>query len=540
MIVIQGKPVCGGISIGNILFIKQDDQVVKRYHTEDIDKEIQRFEQAQKTAILELDEVFENAKLEVGEASAMIFDIHKMMLDDDDFTGSVRNIITIQQVNAEYAVSTTSDNFAELFAVMDDEYMKARAADVRDISKRLLNILQGKGSKGQAMLSPMIIAADDLAPSETVTLDKDMVLAFLTSDGSTNSHTAILARTMNIPAIIGIGDALEVRYNQKLSIVDGYTGKVFIEPDDDTLQKYTEMQEREQEKKRLLTKLKGKDNITKSGKRIDIFANIGSVRDLGLVLQNDAGGIGLFRSEFLYLESEDYPSEEKQFSVYKSVLETMGGKKVVIRTLDIGADKQIEYFNLPKEENPALGMRAIRICLTRPEIFKTQLRALLRASVYGRLSIMFPMIISVDEVKRIWGIIDEIKSELKNEGIPYSNDVEFGIMIETPAAAVMSDELAKLVDFFSIGSNDLTQYVLAIDRQNEALDQFCDVKHPALLRLIKTVADNAHKSGIWVGICGELGANEELMEYFISIGIDELSVVPSAVLPLRDKVIGLE
>ncbi len=535
MIVIEGKPVCAGISIGNILFIKQDVNVVKREHIDNPDEEIERFISAKRNAISELDVIFENAKRDVGEANAMIFDIHKMMLDDEDFCDSIQNIIKLQLVNAEYAVSVTGDNFSEMFSSMDDPYMKARAADVKDISKRLLGILSGHTNKN-VLSSPQIIAADDLAPSETVQLDKEKVLAFLTQEGSSNSHTAILARTMNIPAIIGLNESLDMKYNGLLAVVDGHTGKVFIEPDEKTLQLYREKQSIEAEKRNLLLDLKGKKNVTLSGKCIDIYANIGSIKDLGLVVQNDAGGIGLFRSEFLYLESNDFPSEETQFAVYKSILETMGKKKVVIRTLDIGADKQIDYFNLPKEENPALGMRAIRICLTRPEIFKTQLRALLRASIYGNLAIMFPMIVSVDEIKRIWKIIAEVKDELVKDELPFSDNVELGIMIETPAAALISDELAALVDFFSIGSNDLTQYTLAIDRQNPALEEFCDIKHPALLKLIKIVADNAHAHGKWVGICGELGANTELTEYFISIGIDELSVAPSSVLPLRSIV----
>ncbi len=535
MMILEGKSVCGGIAIGKILFFKRGNNEVKRYHTDDMEAEIKRFEQTKATAISELEQIYETALKDVGEANAMIFEIHKMMLEDEDYCDSIINIIKMQSVNADYAIAVTGDNFSNMFSAMEDTYMQARAADVKDITNRLLNILGGVDKTVKAT-EPVIIAADDLAPSETVQLEKDNVLAFITKHGSSNSHTAILARTMNIPAVIGLDDYLKEEYDGEFAIIDGKLGKVFINPDEETLTEYTTKQREEQEKRRLLQELKGKENVTLSGKKIDIYANIGSINDIGLVLQNDAGGIGLFRSEFLYLEETDYPTEEKQFSVYKKVLESMGGKRVVIRTLDIGADKQIDYFNLPKEENPALGFRAIRICLTRIEIFKTQIRALLRASVFGNLAIMFPMIICSSEVKQILEIVEEVKTELKNDGLPYSENIEFGIMIETPAAAIMSDELAELVDFFSIGSNDLTQYTLAIDRQNPSLEPFCNTKHPAILRLIAMVVENAHKNGIWVGICGELGADLSLTDYFISIGVDELSVSPSFVLPLREKV----
>ncbi len=537
MKIIEGKSVCGGIAIGKLLFYSRKQLEVKRSRIEDsdINTEIKKFEDTKNTAISELENIYNNAVKEVGETNAMIFDVHKMMLEDEDFCESVRSIITIQKVNVEYAIAVTSDNFSNMFATMDDPYMQARASDVKDITDRLLNILSGVQTMTK-LTEPVIIGADDLAPSETVQLDKDKVLGFVTMYGSSNSHTAILARTMNIPAIIGLNDNLKAEFNNKFIIVDGTLGKIFIEPDDETIKIYKEKQNKELEKRRLLQELKGKENITLSGKKIDIFANIGGINDIGSVLQNDAGGIGLFRSEFLYLESDSYPSEEKQFSVYKKVIESMAGKKVVIRTLDIGADKQIDYFNLPKEENPALGFRAIRICLTDTDIFKTQLKALFRASVYGKLAIMFPMIISTNEVEKIMSIVNEVKTELKNDNIPFSDNVELGIMIETPAAAIISDELAKMVDFFSIGSNDLTQYTLAIDRQNSKLESFCDTKHPAILKLISMVVENGHKNGIWVGICGELGADLTLTEFFLKIGVDELSVSPSRVLPLREKV----
>ncbi len=539
MKIIEGKSACGGIAIGKLLFFKRSSGEIKRYHVENTGAELERFESAKTTAIAELDIIYEAAVKDVGETNAMIFEVHKMMLEDEDFCDSIKNIINLQAVNAEYAVAVTCDNFSCMFSAMDDAYMQARAADVKDISDRLLSVLRGTNSSVK-LTEPVIITADDLAPSETVQLEKDKVLAFATIHGSTNSHTAILARTMNIPAVISLGEDLNSQFDGALAIVDGKLGRVFINPDEETLFEYRKKQEAEQEKRRLLQELKGKENVTLSGKTIDIYANIGSVNDILHVLQNDAGGIGLFRSEFLYLEDTDYPTEEKQFAVYKRVLESMGGKRVVIRTLDIGADKQIDYFNLPKEENPALGFRAIRICLTRKEIFKTQLRALLRASVFGKLAIMFPMIISTQEVEQVLQIVEEVKQELKKDGLPFSENIELGIMIETPAAAIMSDELAKLVDFFSIGSNDLTQYTLAIDRQNSSLDQFCDTRHPALLRLIQTVVENAHKNGIWAGICGELGADMLLTEFFLSIGVDELSVSPSIVLPLREMVRAIE
>ena len=480
--------------------------------------------------------LYDKAMADVGEANAMIFEVHQMMLEDLDYVESIENIIKTQNVNAEYAIATTSDNFAQMFASMDDAYMQGRAADVKDISERLLGILSGTIDSIVQTDEPSIIAADDLAPSETVQLDKDKVLAFTTMYGSSNSHTAILARTMNIPAIIGLGEALTQEYDGKMAIVDGFTGIMYIDPDEKTMEEMKAKQQKDLEQKALLEQLKGKENITKEGQKINVYANIGNVADLGAVLKNDAGGIGLFRSEFLYLENETYPTEEQQFAVYKQVAETMAGKKVIIRTLDIGADKQVDYFNLDKEENPALGYRAIRICLTRPEIFKTQLRALYRAAVYGNLSIMFPMIISVAEVKKIKEIIEEVKDELKAEGIPYKEDVETGIMIETPASVMVSRELAKEVDFFSVGTNDLTQYTLAIDRQNSKLDEFYDPHHPAVLSMIKMAADNAHAEGKWIGICGELGADLELTEEFLKMGLDELSVSPAMVLPLRKRI----
>ena len=466
----------------------------------------------------------------------MIFEIHQMMLEDLDYLESIENIIRTQEVNAEFAVATTADNFAQMFAAMDDAYMQGRAADVKDVSERVLDILCGVDAGMKEMTEPCIIAADDLAPSETVQLDKSKVLGFATMYGSSNSHTAILARTMNIPAVIGLGEALLAEYDGKMAAIDGFTGTLYIEPDDETMKVMQEKRAKDLEQKALLEQLKGKENVTKSGQKINVYANIGNVSDLGAVLKNDAGGIGLFRSEFLYLENTDFPTEDQQFSVYKQVAESMAGKKVIIRTLDIGADKQVDYFGLDKEDNPALGYRAIRICLTRPEIFKTQLRALYRAAVYGNISIMFPMIISVEEVHKIKEIIAEVKEELKSEGIPFKEDVELGIMIETPASVMVSRELAKEVDFFSVGTNDLTQYTLAIDRQNSKLDQFYDPHHPAVLAMIKMAAESAHAEGAWIGICGELGADLDLTEEFLKMGLDELSVSPAMVLPLRKRI----
>ena len=536
MITIQGKSVFGGVSIGKLMFYKRNEKVIKREHISDADAEWKRFEAAKGQAVDQLKELYEKALEDVGEANAMIFEIHQMMLEDLDYLESIENIIRSQEVNAEYAVATTADNFAQMFASMDDAYMQGRAADVKDVSERVLDILCGVSAGVKEMTEPCIIAADDLAPSETVQLDKSKVLGFATMYGSANSHTAILARTMNIPAVIGLGETLSSQYDGKMAVIDGFTGILYVDPDEETLARMQEKRAKDLEQKELLNQLKGKENVTRSGQKINVYANIGNVSDLGAVLKNDAGGIGLFRSEFLYLENSTFPTEEQQFAVYKQVAESMAGKKVIIRTLDIGADKQVDYFNLDKEENPALGYRAVRICLTRPEIFKTQLRALYRAAVYGNLSIMFPMIISVSEVKKIKEIIAQVQAELKAEGIPYKEDVELGVMIETPAAVMISRELAKEVDFFSVGTNDLTQYTLAIDRQNQKLDTFYDPHHPAVLAMIKMAADNAHAEGKWIGICGELGADLELTEEFLKMGLDELSVSPALVLPLRKRI----
>ncbi len=536
MITIEGKGVYDAIAIGKLKFFERGEISVKRERVEDTEKEIERYEKARESAILQLEDLYDKALLEIGETNAQIFEIHQMMLSDDDYNDSIKNIIESQEINAEFAVATTSDNFAEMFSQMDDDYMKERAADVRDISNRVLECLAGKCRKEETSDDGQIICADDLAPSETVQLDKTKVLAFVTQNGSLNSHTAILARTMNIPAVIGVGEALKAEYEGMQAIVDGTNGTIYIDPDEKTMTEMLEKQEEELKKKELLSELKGKDNITKSGQKINIYANIGGISDIGAVLLNDAGGIGLFRSEFLYLESPDFPTEEVQFTTYKKVLESMAGKKVIIRTLDIGADKKIDYFNLAVEENPALGYRAIRICLTQKDIFKTQLRALFRASVFGNLSIMFPMIISKKEILEIKKVIEEVKNELKGENIPYSESVEIGIMIETPAAAMISDVLAPEVDFFSVGTNDLTQYTLAIDRQNPKLDDFYDSHHESVLRLIQFSAENAHRCGKWIGICGELAADLALTETFLKMGIDELSVSPSYVLALRDKV----
>lgn len=532
-----GKGVCSAIAIGKVSVFKRSEVSVKRVHVSDTEHEKERLAHAKKVSIEQLKEIYEKALKEVGETGAQIFDVHMMMIDDADYNESIDNIIETQLVNAEYAVAVTADNFAEMFSQVDDSYMQARAADIRDISNRIINNLSDAKSIDTGSDEKMIVCADDLAPSETVSLDKDKVQAFVTAYGSSNSHTAILARNMNIPAVIGVGEEfLEKIQDGMQMIVDGYTGEIYIEPDKETYENYQKKKQEENEKRELLFSLKGKDNVTVDGTSIEVYANIGSDDNIAAVLLNDAGGIGLFRSEFLYLESDDFPDEEKQFNVYRKVLENMAGKKVIIRTLDIGADKQADYFNLYKEENPALGFRAIRICLTHPEIFKTQLRALYRASVYGKLGIMFPMVISVEEVEKIKEMCEEVKRELKSSGVEYSDNIEVGIMIETPAAAVISDKLAPMVDFFSIGTNDLTQYVLACDRQNPKLDDFCDTHHEAILRLIKMSADNAHKNGAWVGICGELAADTTLTETFLRMGIDELSVSPGYVLKLRDTI----
>lgn len=530
----QGKSVFGGIAMGRIMVYQKHEQQVKRSRVSDTDAEVLRFREARDTSIGQLKHLYETSVNKIGESEAAIFEVHQMMLEDLDYNESVESIICNQKVNAEYAVATTADNFASMFSAMEDEYMRGRAADVRDVSERLLGSLLGKGGEGILIEEPVILVAEDLAPSETVQLDKDKVLAFVTVKGSVNSHTAILARNMNIPALVGTSLTKKVmeQINGKEGVVDGFVGSFLIEPEESVKSRMQERQKAEAEKKLLLQTLKGKANVTLDGKEIKLYANIGNSSDLATVLQNDAGGIGLFRSEFIYLEKETYPTEEEQFNIYKTVAETMAGRKVIIRTLDIGADKQAEYFKLPYEENPAMGYRAIRICLTRPEIFKTQLRALFRASAYGNIAIMYPMIISIKEVQRIRKIADEVKTELKDKGIAFGQ-VEQGIMIETPAAVMISEELAKEVDFFSIGTNDLTQYTLAIDRQNSQLDEFYDAHHPAILRMIQMVIENAHKAGIWAGICGELGADMELTRIFLKMGVDELSVSPGAILPIR-------
>lgn len=526
----NGKSIFKGIAIGDILFYQKEKQQVKRQRVGDVAKEKERYQMASQKASEQLKQLYDKALQEVGEANAAVFEVHMMMLEDDDYVSSIVNMIETQEVNAEYAVAVTGDNFAELFSQMDDEYFKARAADVKDITERLISVLNEQDDKGALGDDPVIVVADDLAPSETVQMDKEKLLAFVTKYGSANSHTAILARTMNIPALIDID--IQPEWNGKLAIVDGKEGQLIIEPDEETLAFYRRQQQEEQEARALLSELKGQEDITLDGKRIKLYANIAGVGDVANVLANDAAGIGLFRSEFLYLEAEDYPDEETQFLAYKRVAEMMAGKKVVVRTLDIGADKQVDYFKLDKEDNPAMGFRAIRICLERPEIFRTQLRALIRASAYGEIAIMYPMIISVEEVCRIREIVDSVKSELDEQGISYGN-FEQGIMIETPAAVMMSEELAQHVDFFSIGTNDLTQYTLAIDRQNMKLDSFYDPHHPAILKMIQTTITNGHKGGCWVGICGELGADTSLTETFLKMGIDELSVSPSFVLPIR-------
>ena len=525
-----GKSIFKGIAIGKILFYQKGEQPVKRVKIEDTAEQIKRYEAARAKAAEQLQGLYEKALKEVGEANAAVFEVHQMMLEDDDYIDSVVNIIETQQVNAEFAVATTGDNFAKMFAEMEDDYFKARAADVKDISERMVNILSGNESGGAIGDEPVIVVAEDLAPSETVQMDKEKLLAFVTRLGSANSHTAILARTMNIPALIEVD--IKEEWNGKMAVVDGYTGTFYIDPDEDILKKMQEKKEEDIKARELLQELKGKEDVTVDGKHIKLYANIGGVKDVASVLANDAAGIGLFRSEFLYLEADNYPNEEAQFQAYKTVAENMAGKKVIVRTLDIGADKQVDYFNLDHEENPAMGYRAIRICLDRRDIFRTQLRALLRASAYGNIGIMYPMIISVDEVKEIKKIVESIKTELTEKGIEYG-EVEQGIMIETPAAVMISDLLAEEVDFFSIGTNDLSQYTLAIDRQNSKLDNIYDAHHPAVLRMIQKTIENGHKAGCWVGICGELGADMTLTETFLKMGIDELSVSPTFVLPIR-------
>lgn len=528
----QGKSVYKGIVMGPVAVLKKNDYQVKRARIEDPEAEVKRVKEAVEVSKKQLGRLYDKAVREVGEASAAIFEVHQMMLEDEDYLESMENMIRIELVNAEYAVVATGDNFAEMFAAMDDEYMKARSADVKDISERLVRNLSGEGDNDLSSMEPSIIVADDLSPSETVQMDKEKILAFVTVHGSTNSHTAILARMMNIPALIGVPMDLNSLKTGMMAVVDGFSGQVIFEPEEDVRKETEKRMQEEAEKQKLLEELKGKENITPDGRKINIYANIGSVGDLGYVMENDAGGIGLFRSEFLYLGRNDFPTEEEQFQAYKQAVQTMAGKKVIIRTLDIGADKQVEYFNLGKEENPALGYRAIRICLKQPEIFKAQLRALFRAAVYGNLSVMYPMITSTEEVEKIYAIVAEVEEELKKQEVQYKIP-EQGIMIETPAAVMISDRLAEMVDFFSIGTNDLTQYTLAIDRQNEQLDDFYNAHHEAVLRMIRMVVENAHKCGKWAGICGELGADLTLTEQFVRMGVDELSVAPSMILKLR-------
>ena len=539
MQIYKGKSVFGGIAIGKISVYKKDEQLVKRVKIEDADAEMERYTAARNIAAAQLQKLYDKALKEVGEANAAIFEVHQMMLEDEDYNESVENIIHSQMVNAEYAVASTADNFAQMFEAMDDDYMRGRAADVRDISERVITVLAGGAGSGLDSDEPVIIAADDLAPSETVQLDKDKVLSFVTAHGSENSHTAILARTMGIPALIGTGIDLDETVDGKLGIVDGTNGVVYVDPDAELLEEMKKKQQEEQEKKRLLQTLKGKENITLDGQKVMLYANVGNIKDLGIALQNDAGGIGLFRSEFIYLGQDHYPTEEEQFQVYKTVAQNMAGKKVVIRTLDIGADKQVDYFNMEHEDNPAMGYRAIRICLDRVEIFKTQLRALYRESAFGTISIMFPMIISVKEVQQIKKICAEVRDELDAGNVEYG-DVELGIMIETPAAAILSDLLAEEAEFFSIGTNDLSQYTMAVDRENPRTEEYFDPHHPALLRLIRYTVKNAGKAGIPVGICGDLGGDETLTEFFVKEGVDELSVPPSRILPLREKIKDLD
>ena len=536
MITIQGKGVSTGVGIGPLYFFQRQTSEIPRYTVADTDAEWHRFKGAQTGAIEQLGDLAEKARAEAGDEAAMLFETHQMMVEDLDYEEAIEQRITEEKLNAEAAIADTAEQFAAMFEAMDDTYMQARAADVKDVSRRLLDILAGNVAGGIASDVPVVLAADDLAPSETVQLDKSKILGFITAGGSGSSHTAILARTMGIPAIVGVGGALKPEYAGRQVILDGATGNVVIDPDDMTRDKLMKKREEQLRLQRLLETLKGQPNVTRDGKSIRIYCNIGSPEDVHAVQVNDGGGIGLFRSEFLYLNCEDYPTEDQQFQAYKQVLADMDGKEVIIRTLDIGADKQIGYFNLPQEENPAMGMRALRICLTRPEVFRTQLRALYRASAFGKLRIMFPMVTNIWEVREAKRMCEEVKRDLKQEGIPYGEDVEIGIMIETPAAVILSDRLAKEVDFFSVGTNDLTQYTLACDRQNNDLGRFFDPHHPAVLRMLKMVADNAHKNGIWVGICGELGADLTLTETFLAIGIDELSVSPRAVLPLRNAV----
>ncbi len=533
---IFGKGVSKGVAAGPISFYRRASGVIPRHEVSDTAAELERFRAARETAKEQLAKLYDKALAEAGEDAAMLFEAHQMMLDDLDFVESIEGMIENDRVNAEAAVSDTGAQFAEMFAAMDDSYMQARAADIRDISARVIGILTGEGESGIVSDVPCIVAADDLAPSETVQLDKALILGFITAGGSANSHTAILARTMGIPAIIGAGEALQPEMEGKYAIIDGQTGEAVVEPDDAERERLLKKQAKEKALKELLDQLKGKPNVTKDGRNVMVYCNIGSPADIDAVLQNDGGGIGLFRSEFLYLQGSDYPTEDEQFEAYKTVAERMGGRRVIIRTLDIGADKQADYFHLDKEENPAMGLRAIRICLTRPEVFRTQLRALYRASAYGKIAIMFPMITSVWEVQEIKRICRNIRAELAEEDVPMADTVELGIMIETPAAVMMSAELAREVDFFSVGTNDLTQYTLAVDRQGVGLDRFFDAHHPAVLRMLRMAAENAHKAGIWIGICGELGADAELIETFLSMGIDELSVSPSAVLPLRSAI----
>ncbi len=532
MQVFNGKSVFGGIAIGRIYVYQKGEQQVRRTRITDIQSEKDRYRRASGTAMEQLKELYDKALNEVGEENAAVFEVHQMMLEDDDFVESVESIIETQEVNAEYAVAVTGDNFSQMFASMDDDYMRGRAADVKDISERLITVLNGGAAGGIQSEEPVIILADDLAPSETVQMDKDKVLSFVTVHGSVNSHTAILARTMGIPALIGTDIPMDESIDGKMAVVDGAGGCIYVEPDEDTMARMSGRKHQEEEQKELLLSLKGRENVTLDGQKVMLYANIGNIRDLATVLQNDAGGIGLFRSEFIYLESEDFPGEEEQFQIYRKVAETMAGKRVIIRTLDIGADKKCDYFDMEDEENPALGCRAIRICLTRPEIFKTQLRALLRASAYGNIAIMYPMITSLWEIHKIREIVEQVKEELTEQGIGYGSPLQ-GVMIETPAAVMISGELAKEVDFFSIGTNDLTQYTLAIDRQNPKLDDFYDSHHPAVLEMIRMVVENAHKAGIWAGICGELGADLELTRDFLAMGIDELSVSPGSILPIR-------
>ena len=537
MVIYEGKAVFEGIAIGKISVYKKQEQLVKRIKIDDPEAEKKRYAEAREIAILQLKALYEKAVKEVGESSAEIFEAHQLMVDDEDYIESVENIIDTEEVNAEYAVAQTGDNFAKMFSEMEEEYFRGRAADIKDITERVLNVLSGAGSGGIDANESVIVVADDLAPSETVQMDKEKILSFVTVHGSANSHTSILAKTMSIPAIIGCPIPLTDDVNGKMAVVDGYEGKIYVEPDDDVLADKKKLLLQEEEKKNLLERLKGKENITLDGQKINLYANIGNTKDLGLVLENDASGLGLFRSEFIYLGSDHYPTEDEQFAIYKQVAQTLAGKKVIIRTLDIGADKQADYFELPKEENPAMGLRAIRICLTRPEVFKTQLRAILRASAFGNISIMFPMIISVDEVKKIKKIVEEVRASIEADGLAYDKNIELGIMIETPAAVIIADELAEEVDFFSVGTNDLTQYTLAIDRQNQSLDEFYDSHHPAILKMLQMIADAAHRHGAWAGICGELGADLSLTKEFLAMGYDELSVSPGRILPIRKTVL---